>query len=491
MGNLDVNFVIDGYPCQGILNRDGNSFYLDVNSSLPAISYKPRKITCFHEQRVFVLYNCQIRSRRIFPRFVVENYERPFFNTFEFCLDGLQDFLSVSELYDGKVFSEKVKINEIDYFCECINDVEKTTVKITSPYPCVELEKIEDIVLRFVQLFTLVSYKHVKCSSIHVVDDDEKYEFFSYQCGPFLGDRSRHYSLLHAGLIYSNGWWKKILDNYFESKGDLFESCLDNFIAQIDVELFWECKIIYLCGIWNRLGKTRINENISLYDGFSAFHKGFDRNFRLLFPNALNDFKLLKDARNEVAHGEFISRSQEKFEELYQAFRRIRLLTIVFIYQEFGLPLIYICKCIRNSFHSCVRNAELDRFVLAQIIDDIPLFDVDKETWDYFSESRIFSCFVYNPLKNLLELDKTTTELAWNKSLREREPFYENYVIKACPRYKKPVYQNTIFIICGSAHKEINGSFLLNYEDVPAVLKGKCEVQRTDLPLRRVRLHAS
>ena len=105
-------------------------------------------------------------------------------------------------------------------------------------------------------------------------------------------------------------------------------------------------------------------------------------------------------------------------------------------------------------------------------------FDVDEKTWDYFSEPRIFSCFVYNPLKNLLELDKATTELAWNKSLREREPFYENYVIKACPRYKKPVYQNTIFIIYGSAHKEINGSYLLNYEDVPAVLKEKCDAQR-------------
>ena len=84
MENLDVNFVIDGFPCQGFLNQDDNTFYLDVKSSFPTISYKPREITCCHEQHVFVLYNNQISSRRIFPEFVVENYERPFFNAFEF-----------------------------------------------------------------------------------------------------------------------------------------------------------------------------------------------------------------------------------------------------------------------------------------------------------------------------------------------------------------------------------------------------------------------
>ena len=113
MENIDVNFIIDGFLCQGLLNRDGNAFYIDVKSSFPTISYKPRKITCYHERQVFVLYNNQISSREFLPEFVVENYERPFFNVFEFSLDGLQDFLSVSELYDGIVFCENIKIDGV------------------------------------------------------------------------------------------------------------------------------------------------------------------------------------------------------------------------------------------------------------------------------------------------------------------------------------------------------------------------------------------
>ena len=485
MENFEVNFVIDGFPCQGFLNREGNLFNLDVKTSLPTISYKPRKITCWHEHRAFVLYNNQIRSGKIFPEFVIENYETPFFRTIEFCLDGLQDFFSVSEYYEGKVFCENVKIDGVVYFCECVSDVKKTTVKIASPYQSVKVEKINGIVQRFIQLFTLVSYKRITCMSIHIVDDGKRFEFYSWRCKSFSGNKSRLYSLLHAGLIYNNGWWKDILVNYFGSKKEFFELCLNGYISQIDTDLFWDYKIICICGIWNWLGKKKINKDISLYDGFRILYNRFDENLRLLLPGALKDFKLLKDARNDVAHGELMNRSQEEFDELYQAFRRIRLLTIVHIYQELGLPLIFICECIRNSFHGCVRDVELDRFVLATIIDDIPFFYVNEKTWEYFSQPRIFSCFVYKASMNLLELDKTTTELAWKEHLRSDEPLYGNYITKVYPKCKDPVYQNNIFIIFGDAHKEINGSFLLNYENVPVELKEKCEKQRTDRLLRK------
>jgi len=222
-----------------------------------------------------------------------------------------------------------------------------------------------------------------------------------------------------------------------------------------------------------------------LYERFCVCYNRFERKMRDLFPCAIADFQMLVKARNEFAHGKLKKRTQEEFEKLYQAFRRIRLLSIVFIYQELGLPLVFICECIRNSFHGCVRNVELDRFVLAQIINDVPFFNVDEDMWGYFSQPRIDSCFIYNPSKNVLELDKNTTGLAWKESLRGGERFYGDYVTRACPKCKEPVYQNTIFIICNDAHKEINGSFLLNYEDVPAELKEKCEKQRTDLLLRR------
>ena len=541
MENLDVNFVIDGFPCQGILNQEGNSFYLDVKTSFPTISYKPRKITCCHEQQVFVLYNNQISSRRIFPEFVVENYERSFFNTFEFCLDGLQDFLSVSEHYKGNVFCEQLKIDGVGYICECINDAEKTTVKITSPCQCVELGKIEEIVQRFVQLFTLLSYKRVTCTSIHIIDDGKKFEFFSWQCKSFSGNKNRHYSLLHAGLIYSKCLWTNILDNYFGTKNDFFELGLNGFVSLIDSDMFWQDEIIRICGIWDQYTKQAKVNVASLYssedfDSFfillkklmekdcakfstmqrnvadfffekqesiknflnphlperlSALCNQFDKNISLIFPNVFSDLLFLVKARNKFAHGELNKKYLGQFETLYQAFRRIRLQTIVFIYQELGLPLLFICECIRYSLHDCVRNVELDGFVLAQIIKDIPFFDVDEKTWEYFSQPRIYSCFVYNPSKNMLELDKTTTELAWNEHLRGDEPFYGNYVANVCPNCKEPVYQNTIFIICGDAHKEINGSYLLNYEDVPAELKEKCEKQRTDLLLRRVQRNVS
>ena len=536
MQNLDVDFVVDGFPCQGILYQEDNTFYLDVTPSISNLSYGAIKITCRHDQQVFVLYKKQISSRRIFPEFVVENYERPVFCTFEFYLDGLQDFLSVSEFYEGKVFSENVKINNISYLCECVNDAEKTTVMITTSSQCVELDRINDIVLRFVQLFTLVSYKRVTCSSIHVVEDGMKYEFYSWIRKAFVGLKGRHYSLLHAGLIYKKCCWKNILVNFFEKKENLFESCLNGYIDLIDGDSLFAHNIINVYGIWDcytRLAKEKIDCQFTsqdfdevfdflhrtakkeylkfsgpqqkvvddlfkkrepimhtigphFYERICALYNQLDEEIRLLFPSALRDFKYLKEARSKYAHGVINYRPKEGFEELYQTFRRIRLMTIVLIYEELGVSLIDICNGLRNSLHGCVRNVQLDRFVLSSIVDDTPLFNVDEKTWAYFKQPRVYSCFNYNPLTGFLELDENVSKNAWDEYLHgPSEPFYGNYVTKVYPKCEDPVYLNNVFLIFEGSHREACGLFLLNYEDVPDDLKEKCEFQRTDLLLRR------
>ena len=241
---INVNFVIEGFSCQGILYQEDNRFYLDVTSPIPNISYQPKKIICYQGNQIIVLHENLIRSKRIFPTFVVDNYERSFFYTFSFCLDGLQDFLSESEDRNGFVFSEQIKIDNDLYTCDCFNDTEKTLITIKSPCHSVEINRINFIVQRFVQLFTLLSYKRITCSSIHIVEEKEEYEFFSWMRKSFVGQRGRHYSLLHAGLVYKNCCWRNILVNFFERKHLFFKSCLNGYIDLIDGDsLFGHCKL--------------------------------------------------------------------------------------------------------------------------------------------------------------------------------------------------------------------------------------------------------
>lgn len=535
MPTTHVDFIIDGFPCQGVLNQNVNSFYLDVETPIPKISYSPRKICCFGDKQIYVLYENKISSDRIFPDYIVEDYEMPNINSFEFHLDGLQDFLSVAEFHSGLVFDEILKINDEEYKCVCLNDSDKTVIKITSMYHWFELKNINDIVQRFIQLFTLVSYKRITCTEIYVVDNGKKFKFHLWKCGAFTGNRERHYSLLHAGLIYSSSSWKKILANFFEKKKSFFESCLNGFMAQIDYKCFWEYEILNICGIWDKytklvgakpkcqytaqdiedvlnslkrivkqeevifsnpqkivlgelLGKIElIKENLGshLCERFRVLYNQFDENIRLLFPNAVKDFCLLKDARNEIAHGLLNHRSPEQFDELYQSFRRIRLLTIVFIYLELGIPLIDICKGIRSCFHGCVLNAKLDKFTLVSIIKDVPFFNVDEKTWKYFAQPRVYSCMRYDPRSNQLEIDEEISKKAWDEHLKSDENFYGAYVTRVCPECKNPIYQNNIFLIFNEQHKEICGSFLLNYEDVPSNMRELCEFQRTDRLIRK------
>ena len=513
MQNINVDFIIGGFPCQGILHKEDNTFYLEVTSSIPTISYKPRTISCHYEKKLFVLHNNTILSKRIYPDFVVENYEYSFFKSFTINLDGLQDFLSEAEYHNGLVFSEKIKINNESYNCECYNDSKKTLIKIRALNHFVELEKINSIVLRFVQLFTLLSYKRIACTSIQIIDEEKEHEFFTWRNKTFEGQRGRHYSLLHAGLIYKNYCWKNILVNYFDTKRDFFENCLNDYIALIDTNSFWQHKIISICGIWDRyitLTKVKVDcrytfqdfdyifnflqKNIKrdyslfnetqkgainilfekkkdliknllrspLYERFCVFYNQIDEKIHFIFPQTLTDFNLLKLSRNKYAHGYSNYRPTEDFEEIYQSFRRIRLMTIVFIYEELGISLIDICKGLR--------------------------INVDEKTWNYFKQPKVYSCFNYNKSTGFLELDEKVSEDAWNENLHgHNEPFYGNYVTKVYPKCENPVYLNNIFLIYKGSHREVCGSFLLNYEDVPDDLKKKCEIQRTDLLLRRLK----
>lgn len=482
-----VLFKLDGFSCRGELNLEEKSFCLKMHQPVPNISYTPRKITCFAENGVYVLYGNKFSSKQVFPAFVVKDYEYNAYSCFEMNLDGLQDFLSVSEFHDGFVFCENVEIGGVKYSCECANNSDYTTVRVKTAGQWVPLEKIEGIVQKFIQFFSLISYKKITCTSVKIIEGNQKYEIGTLIQKKYIGDKNWCSSLLHAGLICSENLWKGILRNFFENKEEIFQKCLTGILAQVESGLFWEYKILNICGIWDQYSQlmeiAALNDKARykkspLLTRFEKIYGNLDSRIRTVFPTAKKDLALLKKCRDNTAHGRNFSLPQKIFEEYYQAFRSMRLMTIIFVYSELGIPIVNIYKGIRHCLHSCVLNANLDKFQLSSIIGDTPLFNVDSRTWSFLLQPRVFPCLKYDVYDGLLKIDIDTTMSAFDRSLKGKEKVYHSYIKQANREYQHPIMLSSIFIQYKENHRELCGAFVLNYNDLPADLRGVCEYQR-------------
>ena len=495
--NEPVQFKLDGFSCQGELNLEERSFCLNMYQPVPNISYTPRKITCFAQTHIYVLYDNEFSSKRVLPAFVIKDYEYNAYSCFEMDLDGLQDFLSVSEFHDGFVFCENVEIGGVKYSCECANSSDYTTVRVKTVGQWEPLEKIEGIVQKFIQFFSLISYKKITCTSVKIIDGNQKYEIYTLIQKKYTGDKNWCSSLLHAGLICSKKLWKGILRNFFEKedgKEEIFQKCLTGILAQVESDLFWEYKIINICGIWDQY--SRLVEMASLKDKtkykkpplltrFEKIYSELDSRIRAVFPAAKEDLVLLKECRDNTAHGENFSLPQKIFEVYYQAFRRMRLMTVIFVYSELGIPIVDIYKGFRHCFHSCVLNANLDKFLLSSIIGDTPLFNVDSRTWSFLLQPRVFPCLKYDVYEGLLKIDIDTTMSAFDRSLKGKEKVYHSYIKQVNREYQHPIMLSSIFIQYKEFHRELCGAFVLNYNDLPADLRAVCEYQRCNMePIR-------
>lgn len=488
-------------------------------------------IKCSADGKTFYLHNSDLCYGRIYSKYIVDSYNCDSFSSFEFYLDGVSEWLQSLDDGSKTLFKESIKIDSVEYVCSAVLKKKKIVVTVESINHLIELNSIEFIVQQFARLFSFLCYNKVACSSASIRDNKKKYPVYSFLFSESKYKLDCRYSLLSARLIHTENLWSVILHNYFETRSKFFEGGLNNFWGQINFEGYWGHEFLDVFAILDRYTKmtnvgktakvfsaTSVNsvvhrvkdfiisqENLSdderrifsLLPGkiqkMNAWNESnsaksrihyllskeafFNTDERTLFALIDANLKRLLDLRDKIAHGECLdSQGGRIYNNFSPLIYQLKILAAWVIYRELGIPSKIIWLGTRDSRHNDVRNAEIDTTRLSVMIDDIPVFQVPKKTFDYFSKMRIDSCFIYNPKTNCLIFDESLSKKA-EKELHEGQyGSIENAVSKIAPQYNRPVYLSRILIECGSVYKTIwGGVVIVNYECLPLVLQEKCK----------------
>lgn len=486
-------------------------------------------IKCITNGKTFYLYDNKIGYGRIYPKYIVDSYSHDSFSSFEFYLDGVSEWLQSLDDEDDTLFKEPIKINGEKYNCSGVLKKKKFIITVESVNHQIELNSIEFITQQFARLFSFLCYNKVTCSGAKIRDNKKKYSVYSFLFSESKYKLDCQYSLLSARFIHTENLWSVILQNYLETKTELFEGCLNNFWGQIKFEGYWGYDFLGLFAIMDKytkitnLGKTAMvfsTENVesavrrvkdfiisqenlsdeerrifSLLPGkikkMNSWNEGnsaksrihyllskdilFNADERSIFTLVDVNLKRLLDLRDKIAHGECLnSEGGHIYNNFLPLISQLKILVAWVIYRELSIPSKIIWLGTRDSWHYDVRDAKIDINRLNVMIGDIPVFQVPKKTFEYFSKMHIDSCFTYNQETNNLIFDESLTNNAEKKLHEDRHGAIENAVSKIAPQYNRPVYLRRCLIECENMYKTILGVVIANYESVPVTLQEKC-----------------
>lgn len=522
-----VSVNLDGKTHQGSLYLGKwDEVFVDLKDTIISRDDLPL-ITCETDGKKFFLHHCDLSFGRIYSKYIVDSFNQNSFSSFEFYLDSVTEWLESLDKSNGELFNQSVKIGGTEYNCTATLKKKKFVITVESINDQIELESIEFITAQFARLFSFLCYNKVTCCGASILNNKNKYPVYSFLFNESKYRQSSHDSLLSARLIHAEKLWPIILRNYFETKADLFDGCLNNFWGQIKFEGYWgheffglyaildrytnmtnigkEAKIFstesvnsaiqrvkafiasqerlndeerkILCAlprkikkmnVWNlgNSAKSRIHYLLSK-DGF------FNGDERSIFTLVDANLGQLLDLRDKIAHGECLdSQGGRIYNIFFPLIHQLKILTAWVIYRVLGVPSKIIWFGTRDSRHKDVRNAKIDTTRLSVMIGDIPVFQVPKKTFEYFSKIRIGSCFIFDSKKKCLNVDDFLSSEADKKLHECRLRTIENAVSAIVPKYKDPVYLSRILIECEKEYKLVwGGAVIVNFECVPIALQ--------------------
>lgn len=534
-----VSVNLDGKTHQGSLYLGKwDEVFVDLKDSIISRDDLPL-ITCETDGKKFFLHHCDLSFGRIYSKYIVDSFNQKTFSSFEFYLDSVTEWLESLDKSNGELFNQSVKIGGTEYNCTATLKKKKFVITVESINDQVELESIEFITAQFARLFSFLCYNKVTCCGASILNNKNKYPVYSFLFNESKYRQSCHDSLLSARLIHAENLWPIILRNYFETNTKPFDDCLNNFWGQIRFKGYWGHEFLDLFALLDRYTKIKnvgkeakvfsaesVNSAIQRVKAFIASQEGlndeekhilcalpkkikklnewnlgnsaksrihyllskdgfFNEDEQAIFTLIDANLKRLLDLRIKIAHGVCLdSQGGHIYNNFFRLIYQLKILVAWIIYRELGISSKIIWLGTRDSRHNDAYNAKIDTTRLSVMIGDIPVFQVPKKTFEYFSKMRIDSCFIFDPKKKCLNVDEFLSSEADKKLHECRLRTIENAVSAIVPKYKNPVYLNRILIEYDKNYKMIWGVVITNYECIPTALQETCKKWMRWLPER-------
>lgn len=325
-----------------------------------------------------------------------------------------------------------------------------------------ELDEAKDLIHEVRNLFSLLMGVAISIETIHtymsVSPGKFKRLYFPTVLHSLTPLEQRHYSLASFNEIHNDEFWNVIFSNYFLK--DTFREIWNRLPTSFDYKGIWEYQILsraivlekYAGAIAKGGKKKMISPTFSaLKENLKKSLEGFEANatfkendsevfssikkyvldvgntsmqtlqdkydylmgtlsddIREILSFSEDDFKLIKQLRNDTAHGnEYINHSgTNDITHEMMISDRLLILLMCFAYLDLGFSEKQILSFISNSFCSLLRNANINKRALDKFNDDAKFIKISPCVDDSLLKNAIYLAIAYNKQTGVYSFDE-------------------------------------------------------------------------------------
>lgn len=444
-----------------------DSFSSAHNEPLNLSEHEYKEIKCRSETKTYSLIDNEVFGVQIWPTYIIEGEIDETSSGIEICISGFSEWFDQStcfEITDSEIrkerpknkFDESVNTNKggyqikSNYYCN-IKKIENRdflvseyiTIKCIKSDGVIESKEAEELSHDIRQLFSLLTALPLSIEYVWFINKEGGGRKPFYFSTPARGKPFDYpdESLIHPSLIFSNGDWGKVFNNYFSHNNNNFKKIWYRLPSLFSYEGVWDYELLgYVsvldsyCSKYARKRGRKLNQKdygelkkrlIAIIDDYSAkigsdyddvmesFKGGvegikntdlptFTEKFEFMmegvnvdFRNVINfsphEFSTIKKIRDSAAHGlQIETRDDRNISFEFRIKDKLLILLMYLVHRDFGFSEIDFSKSIKRSLSKFVRNAEIDKTEQDRLSGIVPFYSVDEDSFRSASDTTCF-----------------------------------------------------------------------------------------------------
>lgn len=288
--------------------------------------------------------------------------------------------------------------------------------------------------------------------------------------------RKIHWSRL-AGMQQYEGFWEykvlgyvSLLDGYTSKltkengikpinkkpdKVDVLLNALDSIKLPLTQEQLTEVKPLIECALPKRRG-------LSLAEKYNYLIENTDADIVKIINLSDDDFKLIKDVRDIIAHGNAVDLIEYPYEKIHSITQKLALLLTYHAVVDFGIATGDFIKSLHSTINILSYSKGLDLIHLQRIIEPDSFLKVSQSLFDKITSAasfNLYACFTKNSSGVLEYSDKySRAHKDWlGKKQFGRYSFEDIFGVAK----ERIINISTAYLECGERTKELYGVFVI------------------------------
>lgn len=524
-----------------------DSFSSEHNETMNLSEHEYKEIKCRSETKTYSLVDNEVYGDQIWPRYIIRGRIDETTSGIEICISGISEWFDQSTYFQitdseirkelpKKMFDESVNTNKGRYqiksnYCCNIKKIENRdflvseyiTIKCIKSDGVIESKEAEELSHDIRQLFSLLLALPLSIEYVWFINkeggDRKPFYFSTPKAGGKPFDHP-YESLIHPTLIFSNGDWGKVFNNYFSHNNNNFKKIWYRLPSLFSYDGVWDYELLgyvsvldlycskYACKSGRKLTQKDYGELkkclIAIIDDYSAkigndyddviesfkggvkgikntdlptftekfkfMMEGVNVDFRKVINFSPHEFKTIKKIRDSAAHGLPIkTRDDRNISFEFRIKDKLLILLMYLVHRDFGFSEIDFSKSIKRSLSKFVRNAEIDKTERDRLSGTVPFYSVDEDSFRSASDTNCFYVGLkYFRSDDIYKFSHSVTKESqgWivdiNKKDRNLVDHIKAHIVD--PGIVDIEFISQVYLVWGNKSIELSGACMVTYE---------------------------